>query len=87
MLLSAFLQRSIELTQQILLLARKVYWRFRQHVDVKIAGGAATQITDTLAAQAEGLAALRALRLSPSSVGTVTSPPSAAVANEMGNSM
>ena len=31
-LLSAFLQRSIELTQQILLLARKVYWRFRQHV-------------------------------------------------------
>ena len=31
-------------------------------MDVKIAGGAATQITDTLAAQAEGLAALCALR-------------------------
>src|SRR5690606_30316895 len=61
MLLTALLQRLLELTQQLLLFLVQAHRCLDRYVAVKIAGIAGTQPAYALAAQAERLAGLRAL--------------------------
>ena len=62
MLLAVLGDRFIKLSKQILLLLRQINRRFHKHMDVKISHVACAQALDTLATQAQNLAALCTLR-------------------------